>query len=78
MTAKLWICTGYWRNDEEPLSGMVVCDGEWDGTEDAVDERIFFYTDGEPVVGKHSDFVITEAVECVPEWWTNKQAGVAL
>jgi hypothetical protein len=38
-----------------------VSDGSWDELEDAKDERIFFYTDGLPMVGKHLDFVITEA-----------------
>ena len=33
---------------------------EWDGIEDAEDERIFYYLDGEPAIGEHSDFVITE------------------
>jgi hypothetical protein len=39
---------------------MTVALGEWDGVEDAEDERIFYYLDGEPAIGEHSDFVITE------------------
>jgi hypothetical protein len=77
MTAKLWICTGYWKDDEEPFTGMVACDGEWDGAEDAIDGRIFMYTDGAPVVGVHTDCVITDAVEYTPDWWGNKQTNWA-
>lgn len=67
---KYFSCTGYWTDDgtggESPSShfnNMIVCDGEWDGVEDAKDERIFFYTDGLPVVGNHGEFVITTAYE---------------
>ena len=38
---------------------MTVALGEWDGIEDAEDERIFYYLDGKPAIGEHSDFVIT-------------------
>lgn len=67
---KYFSCTGYWTDDgtggESPSShfnNMIVCDGEWNGIEDASDERIFFYTDGLPVVGNHGEFVITTAYE---------------
>jgi hypothetical protein len=60
---KLYLCNGYWTDTKETFSGMVVSDGEWDGLEDAKDERIFFYTDGFPVLGEHQDFVITEVEE---------------
>jgi hypothetical protein len=61
MEMKLYVCDGHWVDNEQPFSGMVVSDGEWDGLEDAKDERIFYYTDGEPVVGDHGEFVITNA-----------------
>jgi hypothetical protein len=60
---KLFVCDGYWIDTKENFIGMVVSDGEWDGVEDAKDERIFYYTDGEPVVGDHGEFVITFAKE---------------
>ena len=50
---------GYWLDTKEPFTGMTVALGEWDGIEDAEDERIFYYLDGEPAIGEHSDFVIT-------------------
>ena len=58
---KLYVCDGHWVDNKQSFSGMVVSDGEWDGLEDAKDERIFYYTDGEPVVGDHGEFVITNA-----------------
>jgi hypothetical protein len=48
---------------------MVVCDAEWDETEDWVDDRVFFYTDGNAVIGDHGDFVLTSAEEYTPDWW---------
>jgi hypothetical protein len=57
----LYLCNGYWTDTKEPFHQRVVSDGSWDELEDAKDERIFFYTDGLPMVGKHLDFVITEA-----------------
>jgi len=60
---KLFVCDGYWIDTKENFKGMVVSDGEWDGAEDAKDERIFYYTDGEPVVGDHGEFVINHAEE---------------
>ena len=58
-----YVCNGYWTDTKTPFVGMVVSDGTWDGLEDAKDERIFFYTDGLPVLGEHQDFVITEKDE---------------
>ena len=58
---KLYACKGYWINDKQSFQGMIVSDGEWNGLEDAEDEAIFHYTSGEPVVGEHDEFVITEA-----------------
>jgi hypothetical protein len=79
MTAKLWNCDGYWKptvwNDKKTsFSNMIVCDGEWDGIEDAVDERIFYYTDGDGVLNDHGDFVIECVSEYTPDWWINKQS----
>ena len=58
---KRFICSGYWTDSNENFTDMVVADGEWNGIEDALDESIFFYTDGEPVLGAHSDFFILSA-----------------
>ena len=74
MTAKLWICDGYWKDNNQEFKQMVVCDGEWDGIEDAADERIFYYTDGDDVLNDHGDFVIECVSEYTPDWWTNKQS----
>lgn len=60
---KLFICDGYWFDNGSVFSGMVVADGSWNGLEDAIDERIFYYTDGFPVVGDHGEFIITKAEE---------------
>ena len=51
---------------------MVICDGEWDGIEDAEDERIFYYTDGDGVLNDHGDFVVESVSEYTPDWWANK------
>lgn len=59
----LFICDGRWHDNNETFQGMVVSDGDWDGIEDAKDEQIFFYTDGEPVMGDHGEFVIDHAEE---------------
>jgi hypothetical protein len=74
---KLWYCQGYWNDDHKPMT-FLVCDGEWDGIDDGADERISFYTDGEPVIGDHGEFTVTEAEEYAPDWWENKMAGVQL
>lgn len=55
-----YLCNGYWKDNKENFYGMMVSDQEWDGLEDAKDEKIFFYTDGLPVMGDHGEFVITE------------------
>jgi hypothetical protein len=57
-----YVCNGYWKETKENFIGMVVSDQEWDGLEDAKDERIFYYTDGFPVMGDHGEFVITEGI----------------
>ena len=69
--SKMFNCDGYWKTDisagttETSFSNMIVSDDEWDGIEDAKDEKVFFYTDGYPVVGDHGEFVITKAEEIV-------------
>jgi hypothetical protein len=57
----LFICTGHWVDTTERFDQMVVSDCEWDGIEDAKDEQIFFYTDGDAVVGDHGDFIVESA-----------------
>jgi hypothetical protein len=68
----LFICDGRWHDNNETFQGMVVSDGDWDGIEDAKDEQIFFYTDGEPVIGDHGEFVIEHAEE-----WTHAKSAFA-
>lgn len=68
----LFICDGRWHDNNETFQGMVVSDGYWDGIEDAKDEQIFFYTDGEPVMGDHGEFVIDHAEE-----WTYAKSAFA-
>lgn len=60
---KLFNCDGYWQDCKQQFKNMIVCDGEWDGIENATDEKIFFYTDGLPVVGDHGEFVVLTAEE---------------
>ena len=62
MKHKTIVVDGYWIDNNEPFSGMVVALGEWDGVEDAEDERIFYYLDGEEPIGAHDDFFITKVV----------------
>lgn len=68
----LFICDGYWHDDGKFFHGVIVSDGDWDGIEDAKDEQIFFYTDGEPVIGDHGEFVIEHAEE-----WTHAKTAFA-
>jgi hypothetical protein len=68
----LFICDGRWHDNNETFQGMVVSDGDWDGIEDAKDEQIFFYTDGDPVMGDHGEFVIEHAEE-----WTHAKSAFA-
>ena len=49
---------GFWNDTKQKFSGKPVCLGSWDGNED--DDNIFFYCDGEPVIGNHGDFTITD------------------
>lgn len=68
----LFICDGRWHDNNETFQGVIVSDGDWDGIEDAKDEQIFFYTDGEPVIGDHGEFVIEHAEE-----WTHAKSAFA-
>ena len=68
----LFICDGRWHDDGKFFHGVIVSDGDWDGIEDAKDEQIFFYTDGDPVMGDHGEFVIEHAEE-----WTHAKTAFA-
>jgi hypothetical protein len=57
----LFICQGYWKDSEQPILNVTISDGSWDEVEGAEDDRIFFYTDGSPVVADHGEFVIVKA-----------------
>lgn len=52
--------SGYWTDTGERFEDMRVALGSWDEVEDAEDEDIFFYLDGQEPLGNHGDFVITE------------------
>jgi hypothetical protein len=60
MEKNTFSCSGFWNDDKKPFSGMIVANYSWNGLEDFEDERIFFYTDGFPVIGNHGEFTITE------------------
>lgn len=54
---------GYFVDEPDNLYNVVIALEEWDGIEDAEDEGIFFYMDGEPLeVGAvvADNFVITK------------------
>jgi hypothetical protein len=56
-------CSGYWNDDPSHTFAVRISTDTWDGMEDAEDESIFYYTDGEPLaVGMIvcEDFVLTE------------------
>jgi len=53
-------CDGFWNDTKESFFGMIVANYSWDGLEDTKDQKIFFYTDGLPVIGNHGEFTITE------------------
>jgi hypothetical protein len=57
---KTYICDGYWNDTKESFFGMIVADYEWNLIEDAQDEKIFYYTDGLPVIGNHGEFTISK------------------
>jgi hypothetical protein len=52
--------SGFWNDTKEPFFDMSVALGSWDEVEDAEDEQIFFYLDGQMPIGDHGDFTITE------------------
>ena len=64
---KKFSANGYWLDQDDKrlgaFFGMVISPDEWDGVDDDEDSKIFYYTDGEPLLGKHSDFEITEIEE---------------
>ena len=71
-------CRGFWVSDlNKPptkvnILDVIVSPDSWDEVEDAEDMRIFFYTDGEPIVEGmvldiDSGFVITSAEEVTNE-----------
>ena len=59
-------CLGYWRDEPSRIFSVTVALGSWNGKEDADDETVFFYMDGEPLqVGSviSEDFIVTEIEE---------------
>lgn len=62
LAGKLYECSGSFKGGDS-FANLVVCSGTWDGKEDDRDASIFFYTNGEPVIGDHGDFVVTAAEE---------------
>ena len=52
--------SGYWNDTHESFEDMRVALGSWDEVEDAEDESIFFYLDGQAPLGDHGDFTITK------------------
>ena len=51
---------GFWNDNQQPFFNMMVSTDSWDEIEDEDDSYIFYYTDGEPILGDHGDFTITE------------------
>lgn len=59
-------CEGHWLDAPEHTFDVLIALGTWDGKEDATDERIFYYMDGEPLaVGSvvSEGFLITHVEE---------------
>lgn len=56
-----YVCEGYWKDTGKRFEGYIIDDESWDGNE--ADDDVFYYTDGEPVMGEHFDFVVTDCVE---------------
>ena len=42
-------CEGYWADEPDRIFSVNIALGSWDGVEDAEDEGIFHYMDGEPL-----------------------------
>jgi hypothetical protein len=56
-------CAGYWQDEPKHTYNVRIALGTWDGIEDAEDEAIFYYMDGNPLaIGAviSDGFVITE------------------
>jgi hypothetical protein len=59
-------CAGHWLDAPEHTFDVLIALNTWDGEEDAEDERIFYYMDGEPLaVGSvvSEGFLITHIEE---------------
>lgn len=59
-TNMLYNCKGHWSDGIE-FDDVIISDGSWNEIEDAIDEGIFYYTDGESIIGDHGDFVVVSA-----------------
>ena len=57
----LYNCKGYWNDTKLKFDGVIISDETWNETEDPEDEDIFYYTEGESIIGDHGDFVIVSA-----------------
>jgi len=61
---KTYSADGYWEDETDgSIFTVLLSDNSWDGIEDEEDQKIFYYTDGEPVkVGDviSDGFVITD------------------
>jgi hypothetical protein len=56
----LYNCKGHWSDGIE-FDDVIISDGSWNGIEGTLDEGIFYYTDGESIIGDHGDFFIVSA-----------------
>lgn len=55
--------SGHWLDEPDTTYTVLVSLGSWNNLEDYIDQKIFFYTDGDPIkVGDivAGDFIITE------------------
>lgn len=60
------LCEGYWEDEPSNIYSVNIALGDWDEIEDAEDESIFYYMDGEPLkIGAivADSFVITNIEE---------------
>lgn len=63
---KTKFCEGYWEDEHANIYSVNIALEDWDEIEDAEDESIFYYMDGEPLkVGAivADSFVITHIEE---------------
>ena len=65
-------CDGYWKDTQAKFTNVLVSNDRWNGEEDADDLSIFFYTEGDPVVADHGEFVITTATQVEPSTQTTE------